>query len=189
MTVVVDPSIHRMNVEEYEQFVANGDLDDVELIDGVVYDVSPEYHLHAVTIGVLSDLLRERYGSRQVLTAGSVRIDERSLWNPDVYVLDVGPDFIFPRYSDADHVLLAVEVSLTTWSHDIGVKLAAHARNGIPEYWVVDPRPDGRIIRHREPLRDAEPATYDSIVTVPLPDGPRSLAQIWDAFEEADGAS
>jgi Uma2 family endonuclease len=189
MTVVVDPAIHRMNVEEYEQFVANRDLDDVELIDGVVYDVSPEYDLHASTIGVLYELLRERFPGRKVLPAGSVRIDERSLWNPDVFVLDVDPDFIFPRYSDADHVLLAVEVSLTTWSHDTGVKLAAYARNGIPEYWVVDPRPDGRLIRYREPKRDAQPASYASVVTIPLPDGPRSLTHLWEAFEQADEGS
>jgi Uma2 family endonuclease len=186
MTVVVDPAIHRMTVEEYEQFVATSDLDDVELIDGVVYDVSPEFHLHAHTIAVLNRLLLARYPGHQVLTAGSVRIDERSLWNPDVYVLDVEPDFIFPRYSDAGHVLLAVEVSLTTWSHDTGVKFAAYARNGVPEYWVVDPRPGGQLIRHRDPQPDAEPATYESVVTVPLPDGVSSLDRIWDAFEEVD---
>jgi Uma2 family endonuclease len=186
MTVVVDPSIHRMSVEEYEQFVATSDLEDVELIDGVVYDVSPEFDLHTSTAALIDQLLRQRYPGRKVLQGGSVRIDERSLWNPDVYVLDVDPDFIFPRYADAAHVLLAVEVSLTTWRHDTGVKLAAYARNGVAEYWVVDPRPDGRIVRYREPLRDGEPATYASAVTVPLPDGPRSLAGIWDAFEAAD---
>jgi len=183
--VSFDPtSIHRMSIEEYEQFVADRDLDDVELIDGVVYDVSTEFDLHASTVGVLFPLLHERFPGRKVLPAGSVRIDERSLWNPDVYVLDVKPDFDFPRYADAAHVLLAVEVSLTTWSHDTGIKLAAYARNGIPEYWVVDPRPGGRIVRYRDPQPAADPPTYASIVTVALPDGRRSLGPAIDQLEQ-----
>ena len=178
MTVFVDPAIRRMNVEEYEQFVADRDLDDVELIDGVVYEVSPEFDLHTSAAAVLNRLLLERYPGRKVLQGGSVRIDDRCLWNPDVYVLDVKPDFVFPRYSDAAHVLLAVEVSLTTWRRDTGVKLAAYARNGIPEYWVVDPRPDGRLVRYRGPRRDVEPAIYASVETVPLPDGLHALEQV-----------
>jgi Uma2 family endonuclease len=189
MTVVVDPAIQRMNVEEYEQFVASRDLENVELIDGVVYDVSPELDLHAGTIASLFELLQKRYPGRKILPAGSVRIDDRCLWNPDVYVLDVDPDFDFPRYADAAHVLLAVEVSLTTWSRDTGIKLAAYARNGIPEYWVVDPRPGGRLIRHRDPKPDAQPESYASVVTVALPDGRRSLGRVVDAFEQADEGS
>ena len=183
MTVFVDPSIHRMTVEEYEQFVADRDLEDVELIDGVVYDVSPEFTLHACTIAVLFELLQKHYPGRSVLPAGSVRIDDRCLWNPDVYVLDVDPDFDFPRYADAAHVLLAVEVSLTSWSRDTGIKLAAYARNRIPEYWVIDPRPDGRLVRCRDPQPDADPPVYGSVVTVPLPDGRRSIGQAIDAFD------
>jgi Uma2 family endonuclease len=100
-----------------------------------------------------------------------------------VYVLGVDPDFDFPKYADAAHVLLAVEVSLTTWSRDTGVKLAAYARNGIPEYWVVDPRPGGRLVRYRQPQCDVEPAAYGDVVTVPLPDGRRSLAQVVETFD------
>jgi Uma2 family endonuclease len=172
-----------MNVEQYEHLVAARRLDQVELIDGVVHDVSPEFDLHTSTAAVLDQLLRQRYRGRKVLQGGSVRIDERSLWHPDVYVLDVEPDFIFPRYADAGHVLLAVEVSLTSWSRDTGVKLAGYARCGIPEYWLVDPRPDGRIVRHRQPERDAEPAGYADVVTVPLPNGIRSLARAVAAFD------
>jgi Uma2 family endonuclease len=121
MTVFVDPSLHRMTVEEYEQFVADRDLENVELIDGVVYDVSPESTLHARTVVALFELLQKRYPRHEILPAGSVRIDDRCLWNPDVYVLDADPDVDFSRYADAAHVLLAVEVSLTTWSRDTGI--------------------------------------------------------------------
>lgn len=180
MTVFVDPGIHRMSIEEYEQFVALRDLAEVELIDGVVYDVSPEFHLHAHAIAALGRLLGERYPDRQVLTAGSVRIDDRSLWEPDVYVLDLEPDVILPRYAGAGQVLLAVEVSLTSWNRDTRLKLAGYARNGVPEYWVVDPRPDGRIVRHRTPRADADPPDYADVTSVPLADGVRSLAGTWD---------
>ena len=82
MTVFVDRSIHRMTVEEYEQFVADRDLDDVELIDGVVYDMAPEFHLHAHTIGVLYQLLRERYPDAASVAAGSQRgVRASSSWS------------------------------------------------------------------------------------------------------------
>lgn len=47
-------------------------------------------------------------------------------------------------------VKLVVEVSDATIGDDLGDKLAAYARAGVPEYWVVDVK--ARVIfRHSEP--------------------------------------
>lgn len=180
MTALLDHRTHRLTVEAFEHLVAERDLENVELVDGVIYEVCAEYDLHATAAAVIDRLVSERHPGRKVLR-GSVRIDDHSLWNPDVHVLDVGYDLIFPKYPAAANVLLAVEVSLTTWRHDAGPKLRAYARNGVPDYRMVDPRPGGRIVRYTKPNGSG----YDSVESVPLPDGVASLATGWDAFELA----
>lgn len=146
---------HRMTVEEFERFVEATGADRVELVDGAVYDVSPEGPAHAdITIALLL-LLMGRYPDRVVKNAGSVRLDDGSLWEPDAYVLDQARGRIASvgdSYPTADAVLLAVEVAVTTLSHDQRVKLPVYARNGVPEYWVV--RPTGSVTCYTNPDGD-----------------------------------
>jgi Uma2 family endonuclease len=163
---------HRMTVAEFERFAADHPLDGVELIDGEIHDVSPETEAHAVAVDHLHTLLRARYQPPiRVLQAGSVRLDDQSLWNPDVYVYVPQERDTDDRYPHATELLLTVEVSLNTWTRDMGPKLSNYARNRIPEYWVIDPRPGG--VFHR--FTDPEPTGYQTAETTPLPDGIRSL--------------
>jgi Uma2 family endonuclease len=171
MALAFDSGIHRMTVEQYEQFVADHQLDRVELIDGVICDVSPESFSHSDAAHELYLQLRARFPDKLVRMAGSVRLDDGSLWNPDVYVLDAAPGTSFERYPGASDVLLAVEVSVSTWGRDTGPKLAVYARNGIADYWVLRPG-DGWTLTH---FSDPKGAEYRRVVTVDLPDGPGSL--------------
>lgn len=144
---------YRMTVEQYEVLVEVAHLDRVELVDGVMYGMSPEGPVHA-DIGIaLLDLLRERYPDRKVKILGSVRLDSGSLWEPDAYVLDEPREAPMADedhdYPDASSLLLAAEVSVTTLRHDRLVKLPVYARNGIPECWIV--RPGGDATRYTEP--------------------------------------
>jgi Uma2 family endonuclease len=168
MAAVVEPEIHRMTIDEYEQFLTLAGLDTVELIDGVIYDVSPESVVHLRAVEAIYHHLRARFPDRMVFQAGSVRLDEGSLWNPDVFVVDSLPD---DGYPDATAVQLVVEVAVNTWSRDTGPKLAVYARNKIPEYWVINPVPDGVLQRYTEP----EDLAYRLTESTPLPDGLRSL--------------
>jgi Uma2 family endonuclease len=168
-----DAGLHRWTVDEYERLVTSADLDRVELIDGVIYDVSPESTAHAAAMTAVYHRLLERFPDRWVLPAGSVRLDDGSLWNPDVYVLDVPPGGVTGTYPSADQLLLAVEVSLSTWHRDTALKLPVYARNGIPEVWVLRPvaGTEWELVRCTEP----EAGGYRSMTTVPLPDGPGPL--------------
>jgi Uma2 family endonuclease len=170
--VVGDQGIHRWTVDEYERAATLLDLDRVELIDGVVFDVSPESFVHSSAVMVVRDRLKDIYSPKLVMAAGSVRLDDGSLWNPDVYVLDAPPDKE-SRYPQSSDVLLAVEVSLSTWQRDTERKLPVYARNGIPEVWLLRPA-DGKaweLVRFTDP--DAE--AYRSMTTIPLPDGPGTI--------------
>ena len=63
-------------------------------------------------------------------------LDEHSEPEPDIAVVPGGPfDYLDDHPTSA---LLVVEVSETSLSHDRGRKLAAYARNDVPEYWLFD---------------------------------------------------
>jgi Uma2 family endonuclease len=179
MVTVRDPGVRRWTVDEYERLVTLLDLDRVELIDGVVYDVAPEGFGHSNMAMVVRDQLKERQPTRLVMAAGSVRLDNGSLWNPDVYVLGVPAAEVSDTYPKASEVLLAVEVSVSTWHRDTKRKLPVYARNGIPEVWVLRPTSGTawELLRCTEP----GPEGYRSTATISLPDGPASIpAELWN---------
>lgn len=58
------------------------------------------------------------------------------------------PDWAIPVVA----VKLVVEVSVTTQARDRGPKLIAYAKAGVPEVWLIDPRPEaGELVRYRDP--------------------------------------
>jgi Uma2 family endonuclease len=177
--VVDDHGMHRWTVDEYERAVPLLDLDRVELIDGVVFDVSPESFAHSSAVKAVYHQLLDRISTGVVMPTGSVRLDDGSLWNPDVYVLGAPPGQVYDPYPQASDVLLAVEVSVSTWHRDIERKVPVYARNGIPEVWVLRPTSGTawELVRFTEPQADG----YQTTATVPLPDGPESIpAELWN---------
>jgi Uma2 family endonuclease len=179
MNAVVDPG-HRVTVQEYEQICAANDLGRVELIDGVIYELSPESCDHEDGAFTLLQLLLERYPEMRVRPGGSVQLSGQSMLQPDVYVANPRRYPVENKYTEAADVHIVVEVALTTWAKDVGLKMSAYARAGIPEYWVVDPRRGGKIVRHTRP----EDGTYISTRTVPLADGLDSIAEAFTALTD-----
>ena len=150
MTVADD--IHRMTVDEYLHIVHDLGWESTELIEGVVYDVTPEHSRHAATVMHVFRQLERHLGGDLTWLAGSVRLSSHSLVDPDVFVLSpnvtLDPDDVMPVAA----VTLAVEVSVTTQRRDRGPKLIAYAKAGVPEVWLIDPRPEaGEFTRHRDP--------------------------------------
>ena len=50
--------------------------------------------------------------------------------------------------------LLLIEVSASSLSHDRGRKLAAYARNAVPEYWIIDLQAE-KLEVYRDPAGEA----------------------------------
>jgi Uma2 family endonuclease len=150
--VTVAEEIHRVTVDEYLRIVRDLGWESTELVEGVVYDVAPEYDRHAATVMDLLDRVRAAFPDDVVRNAGSVHLSAASIFDPDVYVIDGAivrdPDWAIPVAA----VKLAIEVSVTTQAHDRGPKLRAYATAGVPEVWLIDPRPGvGELLRHRDP--------------------------------------
>ena len=74
------------------------------------------------------------------------------MFDPDVFLIDPTVELDDEDAVPVDAVRLAVEVSVTTQVHDRGPKLIAYSKAGVPEVWLIDPRPGvGELLRHRDP--------------------------------------
>ena len=65
-------------------------------------------------------------------SAGSVRISDDSVPEPDVSIAEYHDDGILPLAK----LKLAIEIADSTAAIDLGVKLRLYAQAGVPEYWV-----------------------------------------------------
>ena len=131
---------HRFSRAQYEQMVEAGVFgpeDRLELLDGEIIDMAPQKSRHATAITLLANTLAAVSGPDQTLRVQlPLALDDRSEPEPDIAVVPGGPR----DYRDAHPTtaLLIVEVADTSLAYDRVSKLAAYARAGIPEYWILD---------------------------------------------------
>jgi Uma2 family endonuclease len=143
--------VHALTVSDVDAMVEAGILEEnshIELLDGVLVEMSPQGPPHAYALRHLMML-----GAPVAVAAGL----ELSVQGP----LDVGsrvslpePDFaIVPKTPIDRHptgALLVVEMGNTSLRMDLGPKARIYAAGGIPEYWVLDVQ-KREIVVHREP--------------------------------------
>jgi Uma2 family endonuclease len=139
--------------EEYERMVAAGFFRDerVELLSGVLVQMSPQHPPHAGTVQALNYLLLPA-----LLGRASVRIQlpfvagADSLPEPDLAIVEPG------RYMDAhpSRAFLIIEVADSSLRLDRQEKAEIYARASVPEYWVVNVA-DRIVERYSEPAGGA----------------------------------
>ena len=135
-------AVHRITVDEYERIIRAGALENpgkVELIDGYLVDKmakNPEHSFSATSAHEkLKDLLPAGWSARK---EEPVRIPDYDEPEPDVSVVrGIATDYRHRIPEPAD-VALLVEVSDSSLSQDLGPKLSAYAKAGIPVYWIVN---------------------------------------------------
>lgn len=142
--------------EEYERMAAAGVFQDrrVELLDGVVYEMTPQLSPHAATVMQAHEVLRA------ILPPGfSIRsqmplaLGGKSMPEPDLAIVPGGPrDYYAAHPSGA---LLIVEVADTSSVRDRKRKGPIYAKAGIQDYWIINL---GRDIV--EVYRDPADGTY-----------------------------
>jgi Uma2 family endonuclease len=155
-TVSLMDEIHRMTVDEYALAAEANQWERTELIDGVVYDVSPQHLLHARTALRIYEALKLLLVDDIVSVGVTVRLGDYTAVDPDVLVIDGSVPVDDRQYIPAELVKLVVEVSVSTQAKDLGRKQQVYAAAGVAQYWVVDPRPEaGYLLRHTRPMGDA----------------------------------
>jgi Uma2 family endonuclease len=131
---------HRFTRAQYDQMIDAGVFgpeDKLELLDGEIIDMAQQKSKHATAVRLTEESLRVVFGKGfDVRVQLPFRLDDRSEPEPDIAVVPGGPR----DYRDAHPAtaLLIVEVADSTLAFDRTRKLAAYARAGIPEYWIVD---------------------------------------------------
>jgi Uma2 family endonuclease len=133
---------HKLTVEDVLTLERGGafvDLPRMELLDGMLYEMSPQTSRHVVAKNELGFKVRlaviDSGMPLSVLIEPTLFTDATSAPEPDIAVLS---QLRVESYYPADLVKLAVEISVTSVEIDLGYKKALYANAGIPEYWVVE---------------------------------------------------
>lgn len=166
--------------EEYEQMVEAGVFGDrrVELLDGVVYDVTPQSRRHASALRrarrVLESFCPE---DCEVEVQMPLSVGTESTPEPDLAIVSRDPDD-YETGHPAD-ALLVVEISDSSLRHDREHKLPAYAQAGIRECWIVN------LVRnllevYRDPMGGAYRASLilrrgERVAPMTRPDAPVSV--------------
>ena len=123
----------------------------VELLNGDVIQQTRISSWHAGTVtGLTYKLLIPLQDRATVSVRNPVRLNQYNELNPDVKLLKPREDDYTRRHPVPEDVLLLIEVADTTVDYDRGEKLAAYARAGIQEVWIVI-RKERRIEAYTEP--------------------------------------
>jgi Uma2 family endonuclease len=145
--------LHRLSSAEYHQLIESGGLEEgarVELIDGLLCDMSPKTPEHERVIEHLNTLLaraldHDRYRLRP---SGPITIGD-SEPEPDFAVVERGtPEPYHPAGAK-----LVIEVSVSSRRRDLEVKPRLYAAAGVEEYWVIDVGRRCAVV-HRRPGSD-----------------------------------
>ncbi len=128
--------VHRFTTDEFLAIDALPRR--VELLDGVIYDLSPEGPAHARAQRDVLVALTAALPDLDVLPGGSVRISDTSCPIPDVGVYRRTAGEGQKAFEGRDAVLL-VEIGVSTVWTDRRRKLPAYAAGGIAEVWLVAP--------------------------------------------------
>lgn len=145
--------VHRFTTAEYSRLVEADALAElrVELLDGVLVDMSPQSEEHVRRVRALMIL----FGSRLDLLHVQMPMDTEDGWVPE-------PDLALAYRPDGRHpttARLVVEIAVTSSALDLR-KAATYARAGVDRYWLVDVA-RRCVLEHTGPT----PSGYD-VVTI-----------------------
>ena len=143
----------RFTIEQYHLMAEAGILspdERVELIRGVVREVSPKHRAHVLTSRRIFDVLLERLKDRASVYREDPLVLSALDSEPEPDLMVCSNPALEAYGTDATEPLLVVEVAETTLAYDLGDKAALYAEAGIPEYWVVN-LIDHVLVVFREP--------------------------------------
>ena len=133
----------RSTFAEFEQMSDAGLFADehVELLNGSVFVKGMQSHRHASAIRHLNKVFMTLLEGKAVVSAQLPLIllsPPPDFVEPDVALLQLSETLCNDRNPTSADALLVLEVSDSTSECDQNEKLRAHARNNIPEYWILN---------------------------------------------------
>ncbi len=152
----------KLSVEDFDLLAESGGLaglERTELLDGDIYLMSPQYTRHAFAKSIFYDAVRDWARANapglRTLMEVSVAMPPNDEPIPDIVLTSNWKGRLGVPVSS---VALLIEIADGSQKRDLGYKAALYARQGVPEYWVVDlkkretvclatPGPDGYGLR------------------------------------------
>jgi Uma2 family endonuclease len=150
----------KITLEQYHQMVDSGVWDGchVELLNGVVVEMSPEGMPHASDSSRTGEFLIHLLGQRaHVRFAKPMTLLGGSEPEPDLAIVQRVEDYYRSHHPYPENVFWLIEYSNTSLEKDLGIKADIYAAAGIPEYWVVNLKRNVLIV-----FRDPVDGTYQS---------------------------
>ena len=128
---------------------------DVELLNGVIFEMSPEGPLHSGDIGSADRYLRKLIAEDQAwFRLGNPVTLKHSEPEPDIAIVKPSESGYKDRHPGLSDILLIIEFANTSLERDTeGEKYQTYAIEGIPDYWVVNIK-DKVLQVNREPDQD-----------------------------------
>lgn len=128
-----------------EDYYAIPDERRVELIDGVIYDMSaptPDHQIIGFQIGhQIENYIEANKGSCTPFVAPcdvQIDCDDKTMLQPDVFVLCDKSKFRHSHIYGAPEFVVEI-LSKSTSSKDRHIKYEKYYTSGVKEYWIVDP--------------------------------------------------
>jgi Uma2 family endonuclease len=176
---VIDAVVpHRWTREEYERMVSAGVFEGmhIELVDGVIWQMTPQESLHASTVWWIHRLLTRLFPESSIIRCQlPLSLGLESVPEPDVAVASPDPEDPLYASGHPESALLVVEIADSSLRHDRKRKAALYARAGIPECWIVN-----LVSWQLEVYREPGPAGYQSRQVLRLDEtiSPLSLPEV-----------
>jgi Uma2 family endonuclease len=140
--------LRRISRAEYDRMVEAGIFGEderVELVFGMVVEMSPIDQAHVKSVAVIDKVLQRALGDRaEVLCQAPLAATDDSEPEPDIYVTPTTG-----WHKHASRAYLVVEVARSSLRYDRNTKALLYALSDIDEYWVVD-HVHGVVVVHRD---------------------------------------
>lgn len=168
-TTLPPDNVHRLSVDQYHRMIDAGVLsadDSVELLDGLLFEMSPIRPPHSFVVRALSKVLAR-------LTSGKWEVFQQQ--PVTLPTSEPQPDLAVARGTDADYkdrhpgpadIGLIVEVAESSLDKDRTLKQQLFAAAGIVEYWIVN-IPGRQVEVLRNPSVNGAESIYQSRNVVP----------------------
>jgi Uma2 family endonuclease len=135
------PSIRRFTADEAIRLAELGILGEdehVELLDGVLVEVSPQGPGHSAAVRLLARLLRGAYSAGfEVFEEKPLAIAAHDLPEPDLAVVRSRADGYVQSHPTGRDAILVVEIAWSSQRLDAG-KASTYAAGGVEVYWLLD---------------------------------------------------
>ena len=154
---------YKWSVKKWHELIDTGILEDkpFELLEGEIVEMSPEGIPHRQTNHKVVKYLRNLLdGLAEVYQSQPITLDN-SEPQPDISIVRL-PESIYDNHHPyPEDIYWLIEISNKTLKIDKEQKSQTYARNGIPEYWIID-LVNKKLIVHTLPVDNQ----YSQIVEI-----------------------